>query len=1369
MEDAYAGKVSGKQTVPSASPTRRLSSTVQGVVSGVVKGDASSACDMAAALYRETVESLAGIVPNKKVRAERFMGLNGARILASIHIVLGHAYQLPWLESGANSYIYRFGFTWVPWFFMLSGFVLCHARQHARDPTKVEKLLPTLRKRTAFIYPLYAVALLLSLFVDFWRGRTLPAWWCVLLQAFLAQSWTPFVPENVLQVHCWFLSAMVPYWLFFDVVFRRGVLKIERITTCAAVSLLLLLPPFLYFVPAAAIDPDWYREHTWASTDTAVDIGVVLLKFHPACYAHVFLFGMCLARLRKLVVEALDGAKESKRTKSKREWRVRALERLMRFGSSLGYFWLLLVFTVEPLRPASWKLSARLSVLQAAQGLVILGLAPIPSKLVTCSGKAIDQLVDPITFVLSFSPPQWGHISYGQYVLQFICIALWPADMLSRPSELFLFFMFLLGWAHFASNLLTIPAARWWNKRSPVQLFFACATVGLVGSIMCGSDVYERTRADEARAAHCEPYDGTYVHLLPEPYVRVPVAYGGGSGQVVEDAIDVRLNWTAASTKCNATATTSATNTATEACDDATVLINPSLVWARGADGETLYMRAARTHRVECAAGAASYFGDEIDEVNVTWHSEMVMDDGQAARSSDGSAALLGAWATWDVQGWRLDGPAPLQPVVLATAEDGEAWAPLCQVASTLEEATNVTTGVLTRLVVTGAEDPKFINLDTGDRGQVPSLAFTSLPPDRPNSTSCGYVGITRTEDGNVYTYNEPQDAVKQQYQTYGALEPNGSAAYHAAGAHVRCGFPDADEKNWIHFNRGGKIYYVYTVYPHLVVEAKADGSPTLPSGACRQSLTSDASNGGNADAYRRLEEMGQAGGGFAIHGSAAAVEWDGGYLAVFHLKKTSGNNSGAYVTMAYTFASTPPFAITNVSRPIPLAGGNASFASALAIAPGGSKVVVGYGMADMESRAFVMSTEYLRSLFDWSVACTLPPPPPAPPPPPQPEMAFLLPIVNPGSACVFQGTWRDCSRSERSVVVAYITGLVALCLCCCVCCVPLKHAWQRIEEGIKQQEAEEAAMLADVAAQHGGQSSSSQDEHVHMHEWAEEAKKAGFLQGTVDSPARSVNRQQAPSGVSNTASTPGGDQVGELGLPTKPKARPTSSWASPPTSAGNMPRSPRSPRSLLNRAPSSGHLPSALEAFEDTLVSSISMRRIVSGLHHTTTGLKHGLAAGVHSVEGSLTARSGTSSNSSVDINGLPRPRSWSDQMSNFKSVRSAYSFAKQHSFFQHDNDSDDDGTDQSGLVMSSVPIRSEGWKTMRESHAKGALSPERMSRSKSAPLSPSKSTARLRGFGLVSPSANPRIDEHRDASTAPSPGASVPESSTPKRRGSL
>ena len=75
----------------------------------------------------------------------RFGALDGARLLASVHIVLGHGYQ-----QGAfrGVYFFAWGYTWVPWFFMLSGFVLTHARLHSKVPGKVEKLLPTLRKRT---------------------------------------------------------------------------------------------------------------------------------------------------------------------------------------------------------------------------------------------------------------------------------------------------------------------------------------------------------------------------------------------------------------------------------------------------------------------------------------------------------------------------------------------------------------------------------------------------------------------------------------------------------------------------------------------------------------------------------------------------------------------------------------------------------------------------------------------------------------------------------------------------------------------------------------------------------------------------------------------------------------------------------------------------------------------------------------------------------------------------------------------------------------------------------------------------------------------------------------------------------------------
>lgn len=63
--------------------------------------------------------------PKKPSKGEHLAGLNFARILASIHIVVGHLYA-----KGAVASVYAFGwgFTWVPWFFMLSGYVLTHAQ-----------------------------------------------------------------------------------------------------------------------------------------------------------------------------------------------------------------------------------------------------------------------------------------------------------------------------------------------------------------------------------------------------------------------------------------------------------------------------------------------------------------------------------------------------------------------------------------------------------------------------------------------------------------------------------------------------------------------------------------------------------------------------------------------------------------------------------------------------------------------------------------------------------------------------------------------------------------------------------------------------------------------------------------------------------------------------------------------------------------------------------------------------------------------------------------------------------------------------------------------------------------------------------------
>ena len=48
-------------------------------------------------------------------------------------------------------------------------------------------------------------------------------------------------------------------------------------------------PPKLTLTFVAACDHD----HTGTGvTESGVDVGAVMLKFHPLCYVHVFLFGM---------------------------------------------------------------------------------------------------------------------------------------------------------------------------------------------------------------------------------------------------------------------------------------------------------------------------------------------------------------------------------------------------------------------------------------------------------------------------------------------------------------------------------------------------------------------------------------------------------------------------------------------------------------------------------------------------------------------------------------------------------------------------------------------------------------------------------------------------------------------------------------------------------------------------------------------------------------------------------------------------------------------------------------------------------------------------------------------------------------------
>lgn len=115
------------------------------------------------------------------------------------------------------------------------------------------------------------------------------------------------------------------------------------------------------------------------------------------------------------------------------------------------------------------------------------------------------------------------------------------------------------------------------------------------------------------------------------------------------------------------------------------------------------------------------------------------------------------------------------------------------------------------------------------------------------------------------------------------------------------------------------------------------------------------------------MAELAEAvGGSHRIHGSGTAVEYDDGYLGLFHVV----NQDRRYVTMAYKFEAKPPFRIVAVSKPLPLQGDGSAFASSLALPHGeagpDSKVVIGYGVKDAQSRALVLSIARLEELFQW-------------------------------------------------------------------------------------------------------------------------------------------------------------------------------------------------------------------------------------------------------------------------------------------------------------------------------------------------------------------------------------------------------------------
>jgi hypothetical protein len=233
-----------------------------------------------------------------------------------------------------------------------------------------------------------------------------------------------------------------------------------------------------------------------------------------------------------------------------------------------------------------------------------------------------------------------------------------------------------------------------------------------------------------------------------------------------------------------------------------------------------------------------------------------------------------------------------------------------------------------------GSQDPKLLPLPEGSVHGRYGIAFSSYPPQA------------------TIPHAECHHGPRAVYQMYLAAKGEAAAAGELApAARVRgpgCGWTRLDEKNWVGFTRRGQLHFVYSVHPHTVVVARAaDGACatrySTSSYAPVAALAAQARARSPPPRRRRPHHLSPAPPGsphtpphvqasaapvlsratqadaLKLHGSATALPWRDQYLALFHTVSVGAGASGAYTSFAYTFSAEPPFAITGVSRALPL------------------------------------------------------------------------------------------------------------------------------------------------------------------------------------------------------------------------------------------------------------------------------------------------------------------------------------------------------------------------------------------------------------------------------------------------------------------
>jgi peptidoglycan/LPS O-acetylase OafA/YrhL len=342
-------------------------------------------------------------VEGGKVPKNSIPGLGTLRFIASLHIVAGH------LQIFGRDYMTpvpfaEFGYTWVPWFMLLSAFVLSWSTINKEPRRESPVWYEFLRLRVRGIYPLYLAGLIATVISS---TRHIPTKRYI-IDLLLLQSWYPGWREQAIMPHTWFLSAITPCWMLHGWLFQR----IERASTKIMLfycSLVCFLPLLLFGVLEC-----WWCGHQTNQYKSNLDVLVIMFKFHPLCYLPLYACGICFAHLsyrwKLLRSESVQEDRElgisvpSKRNGESDPF----VNILVQYGCAIGAAGTFASFALARFYHFHGaKLAFRLGALLPWHALLLIGLA-------------VGSPRDPVRRFFEIQSLQiFGNVSYAQYIFQF--------------------------------------------------------------------------------------------------------------------------------------------------------------------------------------------------------------------------------------------------------------------------------------------------------------------------------------------------------------------------------------------------------------------------------------------------------------------------------------------------------------------------------------------------------------------------------------------------------------------------------------------------------------------------------------------------------------------------------------------------------------------------------------------------------------------------------------------------------------------------------------------------------------------------------------------------------------------------------------